>query len=142
MRGVPVSARRSAYADQARAAVAEAEQIAARAAARAGAEWRPGLENATAARLVRELNGRAMFGLPTCGHLPASPGVGWWVAWSPELMRCGRCARDVLVATRGTSEDNRCDGCGRLVGLIHPAILQGGAVVITLGLCSDCEADR
>ena len=137
-----MSARRSAYADQARAAVAEAERIAARAAASAGAKRRPGTENATAVRLVRELNGRVLFGLPTCEHLPGSPRVGWWVAWAPELMRCVRCAHDLLVATRGTSEDNRCDGCGRLVGLIHPAILQGGAVVITLGLCGDCEGDR
>ncbi len=137
-----MSARRSAYADQARAAVAEAEQIAARAAARAGAEWRPGVENATAVRLVRELNGRAMFGLPTCEHLPGSPAVGWWVAWAPELMRCVRCARDVLLATCGTREDRRCDGCGRLVDRIHPTMVQGGSVVITLGLCGDCEADR
>ncbi len=137
-----MSARRSAYADQARAAVAEAEQIAARAAVRTGAEWRPGVENATAARLVRELNGRVMFGLPTCGHLPDSPAVGWWICWSPELMRCVRCARDVLLATRGTREDRRCDGCGRLVDRIHPTMVQGGSVVITLGLCGDCEADR
>jgi len=137
-----MSARRSAYADQVQAAVAEAEQIAARAAARTGAEWRPGLGNAVAARLVRELNGRAMFGLPTCGHLPDSPAVGWWIAWAPDLMRCVRCARDVLRATCGTREDCRCDGCGRLVDRIHPAILQGGSVVITLGLCGDCEGDR
>ncbi len=137
-----MSARRSAYADQARAAVTEAETIAARAAARAGAEWRPGIENATALRLVRELSTRAMFGLPTCGHLPASPAVGWWVAWSPGLMRCARCAHDLLVATRGTREDNRCDGCGRQVDAIHPCVLQGGSVVITLGLCSGCESDR
>jgi len=138
-----VSARRTtAFADQARAAVAEAERITARAAALAGGEWRPGAENATAVRLVRELNGRVLFGLPTCEHLPGSPRVGWWVAWAPELMRCVRCAHDLLVATRGTREDRRCDGCDRVVDLIHPCVLQGGSVVITLGLCSGCEADR
>jgi len=137
-----VSARRSAFTDQTRAAVAEAEQIAARAAASAGAEWRPGVENATAVRLVSELNGRVAYGLPTCGHLPGGPAVGWWVAWEPGLMRCARCAHDVLLAACGTPEDCRCDGCGRLVDWIHPTMLQGGSVVITLGLCGDCEADR
>lgn len=137
-----MSARRSAFADQARAAVTEAEHIAERAATRAGAKLRPGVQNATAVRLVRELDARALFGLATCGHLPASPAVGWWIAWAPDLMRCVRCASDVLRATRGTREDQRCDGCGQVVDWIHSGVLQVGPVVITFGLCGDCEVDR
>jgi len=48
----------------------------------------------------------------------------------------------VLLATCGTREDRRCDGCGRLVDQIHPTMLQAGAVVVTLGLCGGCEAGR
>ena len=137
-----MSARRSAYADQAHAATRDAGRIAARWATRSGAKWRSGAENATAVRLVRELKTRAMYGLATCEHLAASPAVQWWVAWRPSVMRCTRCAHDVLVATRGTREDRRCDGCGRVVDLIHPTILQAEATVITLGLCGTCEAER
>ena len=132
----------TAYADQAAAAVADAERVAARAAERAGVTGRCGAGTAAVVRLVRELNARAMFGLPTCGHLPASPAVGWWVAWSPSLMRCAACAYAVLAATRGTREDHRCDGCGRVVDLIWPGIAQAGPVVIGLGLCHDCEAGQ
>ena len=137
-----MSARRSAYADQARAATREAEQIATQWATLAGADRRPGRESTTSTRLVRELDMRITSGLPVCRHLTGGPGVGFWVAWSPELMRCARCAHDVLAATRGTREDGRCDGCGQLVDRIRPTLLQGGAIVAILGLCGECEAGR
>jgi len=137
-----MSARRSAYADQARAATHEAEQIAARWATRTGAKVRSGFNNPTAVRLVTEINARAVYGLQTCGHLAGGPGVGWWVAWEPDLMRCKHCARDVLRATQGTTEDRRCDGCSKVFDRIRPTLLQGGSVVIVLGLCGDCEAGR
>jgi len=137
-----MSGRRSAYADQAKAATREAKQIASHWATLAGAEHRPGLANPTSTRLVRELNMRITAGLPVCRHLTGGPGVGFWVAWKPERMRCARCAHDVLAATRGTREDGRCDGCGQVVDLIHPTLLQGGSVVAILGLCGDCEAGR
>jgi len=108
-----------------------------------GAEWKPGAGNPIAVRLVHEMNTRAMSGLVSaCGHLCDSPGVVWWIPWSPDLMRCASCASDVLLATRGTREDNRCDGCGRVVDRIRTGVLQAGAVVIILGLCNDCESER
>jgi len=134
-----VSARRSAYAGQARAATYEARQIATRWAARTDADRRSGAENAATAHLMAELNDRIAHGLPTCGHLAGGPKVGWWVAWKPERMRCDRCARD---ETRSTRDDQRCDGCNRAGDPIRPRVLQDESVVILLGLCGDCEAGQ
>jgi len=92
-------------------------------------------------RLVTELHGRVAYGLPTCEHLTGGPSVGWWVAWEPDLMRCKGCARAVARAVVGTTEDRRCDGCSKVFDQIRPVLLQGGSVVIVLGLCGDCEAE-
>jgi hypothetical protein len=87
-----------------------------------------------------------------CPHLFAtSPVPTFWVAWRPGRVRCAPCARAILLATKGTPEDQRCDRCRKvrsslisvnvqLPALVWPTELRAlGPIMVTFGLCGPCR---
>jgi hypothetical protein len=87
-----------------------------------------------------------------CPHASTrAPAPLFWLAWRPGRVRCAECARAVLLATRGTAEDRRCDHCRRVRGSVIsvstqlPAIIWPrqlrvlGPIAATFGLCRRCR---
>lgn len=82
----------------------------------------------------------------TCMHnpSPARPEPVTAVAWKPGLVACPACGGHLFRLPRNSDADRRCDGCGRVTrGLEHddgiiPSTVQMGALLYTVGACSDC----
>jgi hypothetical protein len=112
--------------------------------------------DAVANRLAASWRARVLAAQPTlCPHLSyTAPSPAIWLAWAPELLRCPRCAEDEARRTHGTTEDQRCDSCARIVPVIRacmveipPLIVDGPGyneatsrprALLQLGLCPDC----
>jgi hypothetical protein len=63
--------------------------------------------------------GRAARGRPICRHLHLDkPGVGFWLAASPDMIRCARCAQ---VQMRYYQDVESCCECGSTAGLFWGA---------------------
>jgi hypothetical protein len=86
-------------------------------------------------RLHAKMLARALTGEPTmCDHLSyTAPTVALWPAFAPGRLRCPACADRVVKRIRGTVEDRRCDGCGRVVPKIHPCATQIPSIVVDVG---------
>lgn len=81
----------------------------------------------------------------TCMHSPnaARPDPVYAAAWRPGLVVCTRCTH-LLELPRGSAEDRRCDGCGRVTtgpehgDGIRPSRVQYGPLILAFGVCGDC----
>jgi hypothetical protein len=150
----------TAFLDQAGAASAHAEDILHAMAAAGLGEPRhqtpPKPIRDVLGRTRARILGRALAGQPTlCEHLSTSaPSVAWWLAWSPDLLRCLDCATAAGSKIQGTPEDLRCDRCHRIGRLIHNEVVCLPPVVVDLagtplaaipavllmaGLCPPCH---
>jgi hypothetical protein len=105
-----------------------------------------------------EVMARVEAGQPgVCLHLRGmvTPRPVTLLAYGPPRFICGDCLEDEWDAIRGTPEDARCDGCGRIADGISTvvALLDGevydvpGRPVFACpptffwaGLCDDCRA--
>lgn len=94
-------------------------------------DWKP----TGAAKLFQDrmIDGITLGAIGTCGHLAIDPTMpGYWVPFSPSILRCGFCHDECQASIRGTEEDRRCDLCGVVerAGWVHGAVVQSTAVVV------------
>lgn len=74
----------------------------------------------------------------TCKHLK-SPKPCFLQAHQPGHYLCGVCMMMANARTKGTPEDDICDGCRQHTDLMTPAVVHLGLVVMALGLCPSCD---
>lgn len=128
----------TAFLDQASAASAHAEGVLHALSAAGEGEIRhqqaPKVIRDVLARMQAGMLRRALTGQPTlCEHLSyAAPGVAFWLAYAPELLRCMDCASATGRHISGTAEDHRCDRCRRTSRRIHNSLLALPPVVVDL----------
>jgi len=127
-----------ARADQLGAARRETSAIVDGMAARWSCQPTPVL-NRWAVRFAVDRSARLAAGDPalaTCGHTSA-PAALLMPTWTPVVV-CAACV-DLIPLADG-EEDRRCDGCGAVVGQIHPTAMATSTAIVLGGLCGWCMA--